>query len=90
MSLLDEAKSAQVDRSSGPVACAFAVGIAREFPEAEWPEVIEMMESEEVSGATKAEVLSNHGVVVSKTNILKKIRNGCGCKWCRENWRGRV
>lgn len=89
MSLVDEARLEQEGRAKYASPCLFAEQVKREFARSQWPEVIEMMESDEFDSTTKLTVLANHGVVISKTSLLKKIRQGCVCQWCQDNWRGK-
>jgi len=88
MSLLDEAKSEYEGRTSGPSFCTFAGRVASTFPEEQWPEVVEMLESDEIDGPAKIEVLARYGVKLPKSTLLKKQTDGCRCQWCRKYWRG--
>jgi hypothetical protein len=90
MSLLDEAKSEKAEAQAGPKFCKMARQVAEELPVDEFRELMRAgmysNPDREVEPIFVYRVLKAHGIQISDNAITDRLKNGCRCQWCRENW----
>jgi len=84
MSLLDDARSIQA--AMVPPYCKMARELVEKLTEDELAEAGGFLLMESISQATKFRVLKSKGINVALGGFKDKMRVGCSCVWCQENW----